>query len=272
MYTNRVIVRHRMASSHTAYDFTLARKLEDRLTARVGRTVHLTVTENRVRMVSFRRDRDLVRLRVHLRFLYAPGEVIDALAGWIDSPKRGVPEQVREFVRGIEARPAKRAPIQPDPSFPPLTPGKDGTLPLPLTPPPITDAHPPGPVRTKGQYHDLTPLADNVNKRFFQGRITAAITWGRDTSRNRARTRRLGSYRPGQNLIVIHPVLDHKDVPEKVVAFIVYHEMLHALQPPLRGSRHHDKAFREKERAHPDYEWVQKWQEKHRKLIHGGRR
>ncbi len=243
-------------------------QLETRLSARVGKIVHVTVTRNRVRMVSFKSDGTIIRLRIHEKFLFAPPEVINALAGWMDSPKRGVPEQIRNFVRGIEVSTGSQS-SQPDPNFPPLTEAKDGTLPLPLAPPDTVTVQHKKYLITQGFVHDLAPLARSVNQEYFNNRITASITWGRDNTRQRARTRRLGSYRHDLNLITIHPVMDQPDVPERVVRFIIFHEMLHALQPKGK-KRVHDKAFREKERTHPDYEWVQEWQDNNRKLIHGG--
>lgn len=125
------------------------------------------------------------------------------------------------------------------------------------------------PVRPAGAVHDLRRIADQVNERWFEGRVDVPITWGRDTSRKSVRSRRLGSWRRGDRMIVIHPVLDDERVPEFVVAFVVYHEMLHALQPE-NTRRPHDAAFRSALRAHPDHGRAMAWQREHRDLLLGG--
>ena len=74
----------------------------------------------------------------------------------------------------------------------------------------------------------------------------------------------LGCFVPGDHLIRMHPVLDHKSVPDWMVRFVLFHELLHAVIPATvsRGGRrmHHPAAFRLRERAYPDYARAIAWE------------
>ncbi len=103
-----------------------------------------------------------------------------------------------------------------------------------------------------GKHHVLRSYCDAVNRRFFNGQIDISrIGW----SRNRSWSR-LGHYDPLHQTITISAVLDSPMVPPKVLSYLVYHEMLHAVFGGVHSGlrrRHHPRAFREAERAHPDY-------------------
>ncbi|MCB2200923.1 M48 family metallopeptidase [bacterium] len=215
-------------------------QLASRLTHRIGKDVHLTLTRNRVSMVHFRHEAKQVRIRLHRNMCHMPDEVLNSLAGWIRKPgKSGAPDLVRTYIRSL---PAEEQP---------------------------TRRRRPAQLVQQGDVHDLGSIAQRVNQEQFNGSVTAGVSWGRDTSRTPVRVRRIGSYHRDSNTITIHPVLDDVRVPEAIVAFTIFHEMLHALQPATQ-KRHHDKAFRQAEQAHPDYDSVQRWMKKHSRLMNGG--
>lgn len=216
-------------------------QMKERLESLTGKRIELIVTRNRVSLIHFRQERDQVRLRLHEVLLDMPEEIVESLASWIRKPRRtGAPLEIRQYIRNIQF-------------------------------PEREQTHSPRTLRPQGAVHDLEQLAQKVNQEWFAGSVTAKVTWGKDTSSKRVRVRRLGSYQRSTNTIVIHPVLDDVRVPEMVVSFTLYHEMLHALQPASQ-KRHHDKVFREKEQAHPDYEVVERWMKKNVRLINGGHR
>jgi predicted metal-dependent hydrolase len=83
------------------------------------------------------------------------------------------------------------------------------------------------------------------------------MTWSREHARNR-----LGHYDPAHNAIVISRVFDHPRVPEFVVEYIVYHEMLHLRHPvKVRGSRRcvHSAEFQADEKLFPRLTEAQKF-------------
>ncbi|MEM8960743.1 MAG: hypothetical protein AAGD38_04630, partial [Acidobacteriota bacterium] len=99
-----------------------------------------------------------------------------------------------------------------------------------------------------------------------------SITWGRaprarGRRRSHRRSIRLGSYCSERRLIRVHRVLDHHDVPAWFVAWVVFHELLHAAEPPTAGSGGrrvvHTAAFRRREQAHPDTERARRWLARH---------
>ena len=54
-----------------------------------------------------------------------------------------------------------------------------------------------------------------------------------------------GQYRPKDRVIIVNPLLNSPDIPEFVVEFLVYHELLHADMP----DQGHSQEFRERERG-----------------------
>ena len=107
----------------------------------------------------------------------------------------------------------------------------------------------------EGRHHSLTDIFRQVNELYFGDQVeirkigwSARRSWGR-----------LGHYDPVHNTITISPVLDSPKVPRSVVAFIVYHELLHTLfegRTAAGGRRHHPPEFRRAEKSHPDYRYA----------------
>lgn len=111
--------------------------------------------------------------------------------------------------------------------------------------------------------YDLDGIFAKLNKQFFSGKLQTKIIWARQ-AKNKARCyRRLGSYSPMQNLIRINPILDDREVPDYFIEYIVYHEMLHAVYPPISvGGRRwvHHKKFIEMEKTYPLYNQAKAWE------------
>jgi hypothetical protein len=104
-----------------------------------------------------------------------------------------------------------------------------------------------------GKHHSPGALYRELNGSYFAGQIEIQkIGWSRRNSWSR-----LGHYDPLHQTITLSPVLDSPKVPDFVVRYLVYHEMLHAVfQNP---HRHHPPEFRKAERAYPDYERAKKF-------------
>lgn len=118
-----------------------------------------------------------------------------------------------------------------------------------------------------GRVHDLEAIRDEVNRRYFGGRLEVAIAWsrnGRSRRRRRRITLKLGSWWPHLETVRIHPVLDHESVPRLVVASVVHHELLHAeLEPDVEvrdGRRRvHTSEFRRREREFEGHQEARRW-------------
>ncbi len=103
----------------------------------------------------------------------------------------------------------------------------------------------------QGDHHDLQAVYDSVNREWFDGQVVASIEWMK-----RPAYRKLAEYHPVQARIRVSPLLDHPEVPNAYLDFLVYHEMLHAfLGGKEAGSKkiYHHKRFQEMEAAHPGY-------------------
>ena len=108
-------------------------------------------------------------------------------------------------------------------------------------------------LHAQGCYFDLQSIFDQLNQRFFQGQLAVArIGW----SPTRSRTL-LGHHDPSHRTITISRRFDSASVPQYLVDYLVYHEMLHIKYPTERNGHRrvvHSRAFREAERKFPLYE------------------
>ncbi|HWG58477.1 MAG TPA: hypothetical protein VN661_05470 [Candidatus Acidoferrales bacterium] len=103
-----------------------------------------------------------------------------------------------------------------------------------------------------GAHHDLAPLFDALNSRYFGGKLRLPrLRWSARSWRSQ-----LGCFDPALNQIAINRRLDRPRVPPYVVAYVLYHEMLH-LKHPIRLARcrreSHSPRFRAEEKRFKDY-------------------
>jgi hypothetical protein len=205
----------------------LRRTLEERL----GRPVSLVLTDNSTTVLSCAVRDGVLSVRLHRMFLSADHAVISEIVSYLDK-RRGPMPHFRGFLR-LNREDLKRKRVR-----------KVN-------------------VRTGGRHHDLAELYDEINRQYFGNRVTATITWGSKSPRSAVRKRTVGSYSERSNTIRINPVLDRKDVPACYVAFIVYHEMLHAdMGMTMRGKRRsvHPREFRRREKLFQEYEKAMSWE------------
>src|SRR5262249_19091753 len=115
--------------------------------------------------------------------------------------------------------------------------------------------------------YDLQEIFDGINRRYFNGRIEARITWGQRGGKHKRRNSiKMGSYSVEDRLIRIHPSLDRKFIPRYFVEWIVYHEMLHQVHdiPTILGRRiFHTDAFLEQEAEFAHYKRARDWERQH---------
>ncbi len=110
---------------------------------------------------------------------------------------------------------------------------------------------------TKPSDPGLLRLFQELNRTFFGNELPeVTIRWGR---RNK---RKLGHWDALRREIVINPLLTKPEVPEYVLRFIVFHEMLHIALPPYRKNgrlvRHH-REFKQAEKQFPYYHQSDTW-------------
>jgi hypothetical protein len=97
-----------------------------------------------------------------------------------------------------------------------------------------------------GRVHDLNAAFDRVNARYFGGQMARPhLRWSPVQSRST-----FGTYQAARDQLMVSRCLDSHDVPEFVVDFIVYHELLHKKHGSVHaGGRRcvHTRAFRAEE-------------------------
>jgi hypothetical protein len=226
------------------HDEEARKDLEARIS--VVTTVHapdtrlaLAVTDNRYTMISVKREKGLFRLRLHHMFLQAEPDVVRALGRYVARNDRDASQLLSRFI-DVNQRKIRRARRR--------------------RPAVVT-------IETRGEIHDLQAIYDDLNQRYFAGRIDARITWGQRSlpgaKRRRRNSIKMGSYSVEDRLIRIHPSLDRPFVPRLFVEWIVYHEMLHQKHdiPLVRGRRQfHTPAFMAEEAHFEHYHRARCWE------------
>lgn len=210
--------------SHTEH--SLRRFLEETLKKQIS----LVLTGNSTSMLSARMSDGVLCVRMHRMLLNADNGVIREIVSFLQNKRSGMPLFLK-FISDNREQFANKAPKR------------------------VT-------IRTAGAFHDLGDLYREINGKYFSHAIDAAITWSTHHPRASVRKRTLGSYSERSNLIRINPVLDRKTIPRYLVAYIVYHEMLHAaMGTTLRGKRRsiHSREFRKREKAFTEYELAIAW-------------
>jgi hypothetical protein len=201
------------------------------LEERVGRPISLVFTENSTTMLSVRKRDDILRIRLHRLFLHADNEVLNEIVSYLQGNSRQM-TRFRKFIRD------NREHIQTGP------PNKVS-------------------LKTQGRIHNLRELFNTLNGEYFGGLVNAEITWGSRSPRCSLRKRTIGSFSERSNTIRVNPVLDKKTVPRYYIAFVVYHEMLHAAIGIARvGNKRsvHSREFRRREKLFKDWERAIAWE------------
>ncbi|MBP9664279.1 MAG: M48 family metallopeptidase [Pyrinomonadaceae bacterium] len=119
---------------------------------------------------------------------------------------------------------------------------------------------------SKGAVYDLDEIFDAVNSHYFAGSIPRPVlTWSA-----RKTYRILGHHDATHDHVAISRSLDSASVPQYIVEYVVFHEMLHIAHPTkhINGRRYnHTPAFRRDERKFAQYDDAEVWIERNvRKL------
>ena len=110
----------------------------------------------------------------------------------------------------------------------------------------------------KGNFYDLAPLFEEIDQEYFASELERPeLSW----TRRKTRTL-LGRYDFNQGVIFISRSLDSPEVPEHVVRYVLFHEMLHV----KHGARVcnlrevvHTPEFRREERQFATYDAANAW-------------
>lgn len=212
-------------------------KLQRALSIICGVPIQLILNDNSSRMVSGRRTpTGIFILRLHNMFLEADPDVVTALAKFVVTGDKSASAVLDNFIADHRDEIAPPAPRRQT-------------------------------INSRGIYHNLQEIFDEINLHYFQNSIQATITWGKEVRRRRRKKMQMGCYCGSTKMIRIHPALDQAFVPRYYVAWVIYHEMLHAhfgvdSRNAITGRRilHPAKLeYAEKEFEH--YELAHRWEE-----------
>jgi SprT-like family protein len=110
----------------------------------------------------------------------------------------------------------------------------------------------------QGKHYNLINLFDQMNGEYFERRLSAVgLGWSLRKSR-----RILGHFDPSHNSITISRVFDDPCVPEPVVSYVLYHEMLHARFSTSSNfdlKNRHSCEFKSEERKFKWYQDANDW-------------
>lgn len=126
-------------------------------------------------------------------------------------------------------------------------------------------------LQTQGMLYDLTEIYNTINQTYFKNKLDLKITWFGSAERKARRHRKLGLYSFGDKLIKIHRLLDQEHFPPYFISYVVYHEMLHSVCPPVKARRGryqiHHSDFKKKEREFAEYALAKRWEEENKQLF-----
>ena len=109
----------------------------------------------------------------------------------------------------------------------------------------------------QGRQYDLAALFDQLNLRYFGGELRRPhIGWS-----VRGWRRQFGCYDPGPNQILLNRRMDRPGIPQFVVEYVLFHEMLHVKHPTRRSGCtlvSHSPEFRAEEKRFDQFALARK--------------
>jgi len=110
----------------------------------------------------------------------------------------------------------------------------------------------------KGSHVDLEQVFARVNRDYFHNHLEKPqLSWSQKRSR-----RRLGSYSAHTDTVIISRTFDEASMPNFVVDFIMYHELLHkklGVKQANSGRHNHNKKFKDLEKQFIYFTRANEW-------------
>lgn len=218
----------------------LIRKLE----SFSGKKIKVKINDNHSTMLSVRWGADCTRVSLHRMFLQAPKNVMDELACYIKQGTKIIPAPVRFFIednmKNLDYSHSIKQEL----------------------------------LCSQGTVYNLKKIYNALNQEYFDNKLNLSITWfGKHNKRGRSRIT-FGLYQDPLKLIKIHRVLDSPTIPEYLVQYVVYHEMVHHVCPSYRDEndihRIHSKEFKRKEEQFSHYQLAQQWIKQNQQYLFKG--
>lgn len=199
----------------------------------VGKKLLLKINNNRSTMLSVKWGPNCTKVSLHQMFLEAPQNVMQALACYLKGDDKKIAPSIKAYIEqglqklnySYELKPSK---LQP-----------------------------------KGLIYDLELIYHELNQKYFSQPLGLHITWFGEGVRKERKRITFGLYYDPLRLIKINRVLDDNHFPSYLVAYVIYHEMLHFVCPAYideKGQKQiHSKEFKEREKQFEHYKAAQDW-------------
>lgn len=207
--------------------------IQKQLEHRSGLKLKLKINDNRSTMLSVKWEPDGAKVSLHRMFLNAPQNVMDALACYLKREDRTIAPTVKAFIEDKLQKLDYSSQVDQAKLY------------------------------SQGHVYNLQQIYNDINEEYFDGKLKLYITWfGKANRRSRSRVT-FGLYHDPLRLIKVNRLLDSPSFPYYLVAYVVYHEMVHHVCPPYfdaNGQHHiHTKEFKEMEAQFRYYDLAQEW-------------
>lgn len=206
---------------------------QQELECSLGKKLKVKINDNRSTMLSVKWSPECTKVSLHRMFLEAPRNIMDDLACYLKRERKIISPGIKAFIEdnikkldyGHQVDPCKLC--------------------------------------VQGNVYNLQKIYNDLNQHYFDGDLRLFITWfGKSTQRNRSRVT-FGLYHDPLRLIKIHRLLDSPNFPDYVVAYVVFHEMVHHVCPAYVDknglNRIHSKEFKAMEQRFEHFDLAQKW-------------
>lgn len=203
-----------------------------------GLKLKLKINDNRSTMLSVKWEPDHAKVSLHRIFLNAPQNVMDALACYLKRQDKSIAPTVKAFIadrlRALD----------------------------------YSDQIDRKKLYSQGNVYNLQQIYNEINEEYFDGKLNLYITWfGKPNRRCRSKVT-FGLYHDSLRLVKVNRLLDSPSFPHYLVAYVVYHEMLHHVCPPYYDAngmhRIHTKEFKEREEVFRYFDLAQEWIKKNK--------
>lgn len=198
-----------------------------------GVKLKLKINDNRSTMLSVRWEPDCTKVSLHRMFLQAPQNVMQSLACYIRQEHKIISRDIKAFI-------------------------EDGLKKLDYSH--MIDK---SKLHTQGRIYNLKDIYDEINDEYFKSKLQLTITWfGKPSQKTKSRLT-FGLYHDQLKLIKINRILDSLKVPDYVISYVIFHEMLHHVCPSYvdeKGMhRVHNQEFKTKEKRFKYFDLAQNW-------------
>lgn len=203
--------------------------------------LQVKINDNRSTMLSVKWDPDCTKVSLHRMFLEAPRNIMQELACYLRRESSFISPSLKAF---IEFNLQKL----------------DYSHQLDISQ-----------LKSQGNVYNIRQMYQELNREYFNGKLRLHITWfGKSTQRNRTKVT-FGLYHDPLRLIKIHRLLDSPSIPDYVVSYVIYHEMLHHVCPAYvdeKGmNRVHSREFKMKEQNYRHFNLAQSWIKEHQDFL-----